>query len=574
MLSKNIFCLLFFILWPQVIVAAEFETVIFSHSHEELSEIVIQRQDWERMGAASLSQALLLTSSVQILSPSPEFPLPSVFINGVSADQILVVLDGMPLNDLTAPGGAFDFSLVPLFLLEKIRVIPSGQGVRFGQGALGAVIVLESRVSERPGVNIKVGTPESVKVSLSGPVSATATMGLESGWARTKSLVEDPARAPEADQTRTQSFYWKHESEEFRHWVLGNVQSLDLDSAPGREDLNFKARNEWMQLGISHQKNFDKGSLQTQLGYSRQNRKLSNLPDDYLSDRYTGDFQSELVQIRSQWLQQQNWGSFELGLELEQQKIDFKEQYFPSAKEAWETHLSRPSTFVITELNPQNPFQVGARWSCEKDCDSFFNFQKRWERGIALSAELGGKEPTPYQRQSLSFGNLNLKNEKSQTLRGDFKKGGTQAAVSLQKFQDLIQFQSTRYENTARAEILALHFSQRIQLEPWTFQASYSNIEAKDSQTGLGLVRRPRHNYGFEMGRGSWFLAWLKKSSFQDFEVGGSRVRVSGGGMLSLAYSKAPWSLVLQNPFQQRAPQSPGYRPVGANLSLNFERLY
>jgi len=561
-------------MWPQLLVAVNFETIIFSHAHEELSEIVIQRQDWERQGATSLSQALSLANSVQVFSPSAEFPLPSVFINGVSADQILVVLDGMPLNDLTAPGGAFDFSLVPLFLLEKIRVIPSGQSVRFGPGAVGAVIVLESRLTQRSQGKAQLSAPENMRVSVSSPLSEKWTAGLESAWSRTKSLVQDSSRAPESDQSRAQSFYLKQESGAFQSWALGTLQNLDLDSAPGKEDLNFKSRNHWIQLGLSHQKNLENGSLQTQLGYSEQKRKLTNLPDNYLLDQYLGEFESEIAQLRSQWLQQKNWGSLELGLEIEQQKINFDEQYFPSSREVWQNQQSHQSFFVITEVLPKNPLQFGARWSCGRKCDSYLSFQKRWAGSTALSAELGGKEPTPYQRQSVSFGNLSLKSEKSQTLRADFKQRGTQAAFSFQKFQDLIQFLSTRYENTARAEILALHFSQALALESWDLKVSYSNIDAKDTQTGLNLARRPRHNYGIEVGRGPWLLAWLKKSSFEDFAVSGGRVRVAGGEVLSVAYSKAPWSLAVQNPFRQRAPQSPGYRPAGTTVSLNFEHLY
>lgn len=66
----------------------------------------------------------------------------SVQLRGADADQVLVLLDGVPMN----PGGsgAVDLSLIDLDRLERVVVLPGARSARYGAGALGGVILLES----------------------------------------------------------------------------------------------------------------------------------------------------------------------------------------------------------------------------------------------------------------------------------------------------------------------------------------------------------------------------------------------------------------------------------------------
>lgn len=77
--------------------------------------------------------------------------LSTMSIRGSSAEEVLVLLDGIPLN--TGEGGSVDLSTIPMDALERFEVIRGGGGTVYGPNAMGGVVNL---VSKSPG-----GEPES-----------------------------------------------------------------------------------------------------------------------------------------------------------------------------------------------------------------------------------------------------------------------------------------------------------------------------------------------------------------------------------------------------------------------------
>ena len=68
-------------------------------------------------------------------------------LRGGTADQSLVLLDGIPLQG--PGGGAIDLATVPATLLERITVTRGVVGAQFGAGALGGVAELKPRVAHQ-----------------------------------------------------------------------------------------------------------------------------------------------------------------------------------------------------------------------------------------------------------------------------------------------------------------------------------------------------------------------------------------------------------------------------------------
>ena len=69
----------------------------------------------------------------------------SVFIRGTNSDQVLVLRDGMPINDAADPSGAFNFGVDTLADVERIEVIRGPMAALYGSGAIGGVINLITR---------------------------------------------------------------------------------------------------------------------------------------------------------------------------------------------------------------------------------------------------------------------------------------------------------------------------------------------------------------------------------------------------------------------------------------------
>lgn len=67
----------------------------------------------------------------------------TISIRGSNASQVLVVLDGLPLND--ALTGEVDLRQISLAAIENVKIYKGGDSSQFGSGALGGVVEITSK---------------------------------------------------------------------------------------------------------------------------------------------------------------------------------------------------------------------------------------------------------------------------------------------------------------------------------------------------------------------------------------------------------------------------------------------
>jgi len=67
----------------------------------------------------------------------------TVSIRGSSADQVLVTLDGIPLN--SAEGGGVDMSTIPFGPVERVLIYRGAAPIGFGTSSMGGVVSIETR---------------------------------------------------------------------------------------------------------------------------------------------------------------------------------------------------------------------------------------------------------------------------------------------------------------------------------------------------------------------------------------------------------------------------------------------
>ena len=90
-------------------------------------------------GEAKTTATLLATSpGVEISEHGGPGQPAQVSIRGSSAEQVTVLLDGLPLNG--AAGGGVDLSTIPHQWISRIEVVRGTEGVHHGSGALGGVV--------------------------------------------------------------------------------------------------------------------------------------------------------------------------------------------------------------------------------------------------------------------------------------------------------------------------------------------------------------------------------------------------------------------------------------------------
>ena len=107
-------------------------------------------------GVADLAAALDRVPGATVVRQGGPGASAVVQLRGSGGDQVLVLLDGTPINSPLT--GEADLGTVELEGLARIVVIPGAQSARYGARALGGVVLLESREAGSAGATFTAGT--------------------------------------------------------------------------------------------------------------------------------------------------------------------------------------------------------------------------------------------------------------------------------------------------------------------------------------------------------------------------------------------------------------------------------
>ena len=168
---------------PEVVVTA-------TRAAQPLSEIgqavtVIDRAEIERRQTVVVSDLLATTPGVTVTRNGTVGALTSVRIRGAEADQTLVVIDGVRVNDPSSTGGGFNFGNLLSSSVERIEVLRGPNSVPWGSQAIGGVVNITTAAPTegiQARANAEYGYADTMFASAgvsgkSGPVSGSLTGG-------------------------------------------------------------------------------------------------------------------------------------------------------------------------------------------------------------------------------------------------------------------------------------------------------------------------------------------------------------------------------------------------------------
>ena len=138
---------------------------------------VIDRQTIEQRGYTTLTEALSAIPGVRVSQSGGPGGNASVFVRGTNSNQVLVLRDGMPLNDASDSSGAFNFGVDTLADVERIEVIRGPMAALYGSGAIGGVINLISRQGHEPGLHVTGELAGGYPRQIEGNVNASGIEG-------------------------------------------------------------------------------------------------------------------------------------------------------------------------------------------------------------------------------------------------------------------------------------------------------------------------------------------------------------------------------------------------------------
>ena len=88
----------------------------------------------------ALSDLLALTPAISFARNGGVGQPTSIFIRGAESDQTLVLIDGVQVNDPSAPSGGFDFENLLVGDISRIEILRGSQSTLYGSQAIGGVI--------------------------------------------------------------------------------------------------------------------------------------------------------------------------------------------------------------------------------------------------------------------------------------------------------------------------------------------------------------------------------------------------------------------------------------------------
>jgi vitamin B12 transporter len=174
---------------------------------------VIDRQAIEASGAVTLADVLATVPGVHVSPSGGPGGQASVFMRGTNSGHVLVLRDGMPINDASDPTGAFNFGTETLSDIERIEVVRGPMAAVYGSGAIGGVINLISRRgvegAPRLEMDLSGGYPATIQGSatasgVSGPLDYALTAESQSrrGFDSTPQRISIYTGAPEGFRDR------------------------------------------------------------------------------------------------------------------------------------------------------------------------------------------------------------------------------------------------------------------------------------------------------------------------------------------------------------------------------------
>jgi vitamin B12 transporter len=470
---------------------------------------VITSDEIFNKGYSFVSEALESLGGINVSQSGAFGGTSYVRIRGASSGQTLVLIDGVKVNDASSPDGAFDFSNLQTFNIERIEVLKGSQSTLWGSDAIGGLINIVTKDFQMgPKYNffIETGSHETLKLGANIYFSNNENNFQISAFEHKSkgiSKAEENDGNFEKDGFGSRSFLFKGKLNLYDITYSTNINysesDIDFDSygfITGVKDGDENAKSNHLNWTMSVKKSVLEGKLDSILTYARSSidRKYSlngrqNFSAEGKRDfiRYTGNYSFSPT----------NFLTF--GLEKEETKV-------------LTDSISTKSLFLLYELKPLKKLGIslGLR-SDKKNNDSKKNtmkitgfydlgndwfFRSNWGEGFKL--------PTIFQSTFFCCGavtaNKSIKPESSEGYEVGFEYTSKDKGVTfgITYFnQDIINqidfsFALGVYENIKRVSTegfeLNLGYNKS---ENFNISGSYSFLEAKDS-LGVSLIRIPK----------------------------------------------------------------------------------
>jgi vitamin B12 transporter len=519
---------------------------------------VIDRQSIENSLGMGLVDLLNRQAGITVAGANNNLGTnPDVYMRGSATGNVLILLDGVPMYDVSTIANTFDLNHIPLDNLERIEILKGAQSTPYGSDAVAGVIHLITRKeSKRPfsgQASASAGTFGTFQTSagLRGQAGSTQwSLQLQHRQAKGFSAAHDSSGNGGFDRD---GFRQQTVNAEVRHRLGKKLTATfmggwgdyrtDLDAGSWRDEKDQRAENGQWQAGAGIEYRTEAWSLHANYRHTYLMRRYLNDSTDrpgftrFSRERYEGI--SDFAEA---------YGRFRMGRHTElltgvDHRWQATDQDFLSISSfgPYENKLSRDSarigiTGAFASLftgNGRGGFlETGLRYNRHSRFGDnlTFTLNPSWSPNerlkVFLNLSSAFKAPSLYQLYDANVGVRSLRPENSLTGEGGVqvasKDGRWNGRLVLfaREIRNGIDFDYVSYryynynrqnavggelETTYRTELLSLsanysYVKGEVNTVRYEYDPSTWSYAAKGDTTYDNLFRRPRHSFNLTAG--------------------------------------------------------------------------
>ncbi|MBC7947871.1 MAG: TonB-dependent receptor [Chitinophagaceae bacterium] len=515
---------------------------------------VINREQLDKSSGKTLGELLNTVAGTTILGANNNLGTNlTASIRGASAGNVLVLVDGIPVNDPSVNNNYFDLSFITIDQVERIEILKGGQSTLYGSDAVSGVIniIMKKPQTSKPQVfgGLAGGSYSTFKqqAAISGKAKA---ISYSTGYTHLSSKGFSSAYDPSGNAGFDKDGFDQHAV----HARLGislspklqlnasgtySKYETDLDGAAFTDEKDYTVDNDNVQLGAGLTYQNDNGVFHFNYHFNYVERDYyddstykSSPFYDWAASRYIG--RTHYAEAYQSW----KFAQLELlaGIDYRRNNTDqfYRSQFPPFAigdpPFIYETSLRdknisqwSPYASVVYNDNKGFTMELGGRWNQHSQYGSNITFTLNPSYLIEEKVKLFGnlyssfKSPTLYQLFDPSAGNPDLEPERGMTTEAGVqwfasKAFRTRVVGFYRKTKDAIVYTfdpstfATKYLNVSRQTNYGAELEAEYASAKWKLSANYTYTDGKitssydETGTPMGkdtsyfnLYRIPKH---------------------------------------------------------------------------------
>lgn len=566
-----------------IIVSSKTES---SSSNMTSSHSVIDSKNLSKTNLSSAIESLKSVSGVYINQTGGPGSQAAIYIRGSEVRHVLVLIDGVKVNDPSNPDKQFNAANLSSLDIEKIEVIKGAQSVLYGSDAIGGVINIITKKGEpRQSVELELGFQKQISTSFSVVRDRSVTY-LNTYYAESEGI---SAKKDEDEldgyEKKGLTLNHSHSFSNFEmEWMIKIMQDfVEDDGYSGTgfdvkfvDDLNANSKSLQQVYKQTLIKKIGAGVLKHNISLNKTNREVKyfdTTSGTYKNVSYGG---SSLLQDIN-WLKKFGLGEAVVGFTHEYEtfsktSIDEKKNNLYSLYSAVNHKLKQ--YFFNIGLRSDNHESFGSILTYNLGLGKKFSGRKQ----LKFNHATGFKAPSVYQLYVpydgiYKVGNEDLEPEKSKTFDLSFKQMGKnsyEVTIFNNYIHNYFYHSTDGYTNKGSFNSQGIEVSARQKFSKWSFSEGVTLAEF-DLSGDQKVLRRPEQKVDlsteYKVNDSSsidYDLRWISSR----FDL--SDVVLDSYDVSSVAYrythGKNTYQLGVDNIFDREYEDVSGYGTLGMTL--------